>query len=84
MRVTAAGRVFDIPTRARGRGGAVRVNARAPARIVRTAARRAGRRPASVSYLVLLDLGGRSVWQLVFDDGLRYTASAGGGSVRRG
>ena len=61
----------------------MRVNAQAPARIVRTAARRAGRRAGSVSYLVLLDLGGRSVWQLVFDDGLRYTANASGRTVRR-
>jgi hypothetical protein len=83
VRVTAAGRVFDIPTPARGRGAALRVNPRAPARIVRTAARRAGRRVSSVSYLMLLDLGGRSVWQLVFDDGLRYTADASGRKVRR-
>ena len=84
VRVTAAGRVFDIPTPDGARGDVLRVNSRAPARIARTAARRAGRKPSSVSYLMLLDLGGRSVWQLVFDDGLRFAADASGRNVRRG
>ena len=83
VRVTAGGRVFDIQTPGDTRGATVRVNAAAPARIVRTATRRAGRRPGSVSYLVLMNVGGRSEWQLFFDDGLHYSASASGRTVRR-
>ena len=60
-------------------------NPAAPARIVRTAARRAGRDPASVSYLVLTRFGDTAEWQLFFDDGLHFSASANGkkGSPRR-
>jgi hypothetical protein len=47
--------------------------------MVRTAARRAGRSPSRVSYLVLLG----NEWQLFFDDGLHYSASANGRKVKR-
>jgi len=32
---------------------------------------------------MLVELGGRSVWKLVFDDGLRFAADASGRKVRR-
>ena len=83
VRVTAGGRVFDLPTPGDARGAPVRVDARAPARIVRTATRRAGRRPGSVSYLVLMNIAGRSEWQLFFEDGLHFSGSASGRTVRR-
>jgi hypothetical protein len=83
VRVTARGRVLDVPTPGGARTTPVRVDPRAPARIIRTAARRAGRRPGSVSYLVLMNLGGRPQWQLFFKDGLHFSASANGRSVRR-
>ena len=54
----------------------VKVNSAAPARIVRTAARRAGRDPADVSYLVLSRFGDKAEWQLFFTDGLHFSASA--------
>lgn len=82
VRVTSGGRVFDLPTPAAGRGARVRVDANAPARIVRTAARRAGRSAGDVASLLLVKVGGRTRWQLVFDDGLQYTASASGRQVR--
>ena len=59
------------------------MNSAAPARIVRTAARRAGRDPAAVSYLVLARFGDKAEWQLFFTDGLHYSASANGKKVRR-
>lgn len=83
VRVTASGRVLDVRTPGGARGAPVRVDARAPARIVRTAARRTGRQPASVSYLVLMRSGGRPQWQLFFKDGLHFSASASGRTVRR-
>jgi hypothetical protein len=61
----------------------VRVDPAAPARIVRTAARRSGRAPETVSYLVLMRIGGAAEWQLFFGDGLHYSASANGKRVRR-
>ena len=78
VRVTARGRVLDVPTPGGARVEPVRVDARAPARIVRTVTQRTGRRPASVSYLVLMRGGGRPQWQLFFKDGLHFSASAGG------
>ena len=57
----------------------LRVDAAAPNRIVRTAAKRSGRSPERVSYLVLLG----NQWQLFFDDGLHYSASANGRKVKR-
>ena len=83
VRVSASGRVLDVPTPGGSRVKPVRVDARAPARFVRTAARRAGRPRGTVSYLVLMRLGGRPQWQLFFKDGLHYSANAGGRNVRR-
>jgi hypothetical protein len=83
VQVTSDGRVTTVETPAPGRGEPVNVHPAAPARIVRTAARRAGRDPESVSYLVLMSLGETAEWQLFFDDGLHYSASAGGSRVKR-
>jgi hypothetical protein len=83
VQVTAGGEVTDVATPAKGSGDAVRVNANAPSRIAQTAAKRAGRRPGRVSYLVLMSLAGKSEWQLFFDDGLHFSASASGKKVRR-
>ena len=83
VQVTSDGRVTTVETPAPGTGESVRVNPAAPARIVRTAARRAGRDPESVSYLVLLRIGDAAEWQLFFDDGLHFSASASGKRVRR-
>ena len=83
VRVSASGRVLDVPAPGGARTTPVRVDPRAPARIIRTAARRADRRPSDVNYLVLMRLGGRPQWQLFFKDGLHFSASAGGRSVRR-
>jgi hypothetical protein len=51
----------------------------APARMVRTAARRAGRTAAAVDYLVSLD----RTWQLFFKDGTHYSANAAGRKVKK-
>jgi hypothetical protein len=83
VQVTADGRVRNIETPATGTGDSVRIDPDAPQRIVRTAARRADRDPDTVSYLVLLNLAGKSEWQLFFDDGLHFSASASGKKVRR-
>jgi hypothetical protein len=77
--IRADGTVSDVATPVGGSGKRLRVDARAPSRIVRTAAKRAGRSPSRVSYLVLLG----NEWQLFFDDGLRYSASANGRKVKR-
>ena len=82
VQVTAGGDVSDITTPATGRGEPVKVNCAAPMRIARTAAKRAGRRPSSVSYLVLIHILGKDEWQLYFDDGLHFAASANGKKVR--
>jgi hypothetical protein len=81
--VTAGGDVSDVTTPAGGQGDAVRVNPAAPARIVRTAAKRAGRRPSDVNYLVLMHLLGKDEWQLFFNDGTHYAGSASGKKVRK-
>jgi hypothetical protein len=75
VRITSRGWVTDLPAREEPTGTAVRVDARAPARIVRAVARRTDQ---AVSYL-LLD-GPR--WQLVLDDGRRYSADRHGRAVR--
>ena len=83
VQVTAGGDVRTVTTPTSIPGDAVKVNSAAPARIVRTAARRSGRDPSSVSYLVLASFGDKAEWQLFFDDGLHYSASANGKKVRR-
>jgi hypothetical protein len=79
VQVRADGTVSDVATPVGGSVKRLTVNVSAPNRIVRTAAKRAGRSPASVSYLVLLG----NEWQLFFDDGLHYSASANGRKVKR-
>jgi len=85
VQVTSSGEVSDVGTPASVPELAkLRVDAAAPSRIARTAARRAGRDPSAVDYLVLMNLGGKREWQLFFkDDGLHYSASANGRKVRR-
>jgi hypothetical protein len=83
VQVTAGGETSDITTPATGRGEPVKVNSAAPQRIVRTAARRAGKRPGDVSYLVLIHIIGKDEWQLYFDDGTHYAASANGKKVHK-
>jgi hypothetical protein len=79
VQIRADGTVSDVATPVGGSVKRLRVDAGAPNRIVRTAVKRAGRSPARVSYVVLLG----SRWQLFFDDGLRYSASANGRKVKR-
>jgi hypothetical protein len=79
VQVRADGTVSDVATPVGGSVKRLRVNATAPNRIVRTVAKRAGRSPDRVSYLVLLG----NEWQLFFDDGLHYSASANGRRVKR-
>jgi hypothetical protein len=83
VQVTAGGDVTNIKTSAPGGGKYVKVNSAAPMRILRTAARRAGKRPASVSYLVLLNILDKDEWQLYFDDGTHFSAGANGKQVHR-
>jgi hypothetical protein len=83
VQVRADGGVTTVTTPAPSVGDPVKVNSAAPARIVRTASRRAGRDPADVSYLVLARFGTKSEWQLFFSDGLHFSASANGKKVRR-
>ena len=79
VQVRADGTVSDVATPVGGGVKRLRVNTSAPNRIVRRAAKRAGRGPERVSYLVLLG----NEWQLFFDDGLHYSASANGRKVKR-
>jgi hypothetical protein len=79
VQVTSDGEVQDIPTPAKTPGEALKVNAAAPNRIVKKAARRERQDPSAVSYLVLLDMG----WQLFFEDGTHYSANASGRTVEK-
>jgi hypothetical protein len=79
VQVRSDGTVSDSVTQISGRGTRMKVDTAAPSRIVRTAAKRSGRSPDRVNYLVLMG----SQWQLFFDDGLHYSASANGRKVKR-
>ena len=81
--MTAGGDVSDITTPAAAQADPIKVNPAAPARIVRTAAKRAGRRPSDVSYLVLIHILGKDEWQLYFNDGTHYAASSSGKKVHK-
>jgi hypothetical protein len=81
--VSAGGEVSDFATPANGGSGFVKVNSAAPSRIARTAAKRAGRNVGSVSYLVLIHIPGKDEWQLYFDGGMHFSASANGKKVHR-
>ncbi len=83
VQVRADGGVTKVTTPAPSIGDPVKVNSAAPARIVRTAARRAGRDPGDVNYLVLSRFGDQAQWQLFFTDGLHFSASSSGKKVRR-
>ena len=85
VQVNSSGDVSDVGTPAAiPEQGKLRVDPAAPFRIVRTAARRAGRDPSAVDYLVLMNISGKGEWQLFFkEDGLHYSASANGRKVRR-
>jgi hypothetical protein len=83
VQVSAGGEVNDVSTPATGSGSSIKVNSVAPSRIVRTATKRTGRRPSSVSYLVLIGILGKDEWQLYFDDGVHFSASANGKKVHR-
>lgn len=76
VRVTSRGWVIDVPGPGRPSGRTVRVDPRAPARIIR----RTGRRATSVSHLTLE----RGRWQIVFQDGALFSANTNGRAVRRG
>ena len=83
VQVRSDGGVTTVTSPVSSPGQAVKVNPAAPGRIARTAARRAGRDQSDVSYLVLTRFGPRAEWQLFFDDGLHFSASASGRKVRR-
>jgi hypothetical protein len=84
VQVGADGEVGDVTTPApTGGTGTIKVNSVAPSRIVKTATRRTGRRPSSVSYLVLIHILGKDEWQLYFDDGVHFSAGANGKQVHR-
>jgi hypothetical protein len=84
VQVSAGGEVNDVSTPATGGGtGTIKVNSVAPSRIIKTATKRTGRRPSTVNYLVLIDIGGKDEWQLYFDDGAHFSAGANGKKVHR-
>jgi hypothetical protein len=78
VRVSASGRVIDVPTPGGARLAPIVVESRAPARIIRAATRDR----SSVDYLVLLRIAGRPRWQLFLEDGRSFTANEDGRSVR--
>ncbi|MDA0140151.1 hypothetical protein [Solirubrobacter deserti] len=80
VRVTSKGLVTDLPAAEKPTGEAVRVDPRAPARIVRTVTRRTNRRVTSISHVALE--GTR--WQLTFSDGAQFSANVHGRDVHRG
>jgi hypothetical protein len=59
------------------------VDAAAPQRIARAAARDAGRSVRAVDYLVTINVGATPRWELFFKDGLHYRANVNGRAVRR-
>jgi hypothetical protein len=89
VQVAADGAVRDLGTAGSAAGGLpaipfAQVDAAAPARIVREAARRAGRRPSRVDYLVLLMLPTGQSWNVYFKpDGLHFMADRHGAGLRR-
>jgi hypothetical protein len=88
VQVTADGTLRDFGTGG-GAGGLptipyAQVDARAPARMVAAAARRAGRKASRVDYLVLLVLPGGPSWNLYFKpDGLHFAGDRHGNNLRR-
>lgn len=80
VRVTERGWVAETPTTDDPTGAQVRIDARAPARMLRTVTRRTGRSAARVSHLTLET----ARWQLVFKDGAQFSGNVHGRDVRRG
>jgi len=87
VQVTADGALRDFGTAGSGAGGLptipfAQVDVSAPGRIVRAAARRAGRKPSRVDYLVLLKLPTGLSWNAYFKpDGLHFMADGHGASL---
>jgi hypothetical protein len=73
------GRTVDVKAPAGPRRARLTVDPAAPARMIRTVARRSGRPASRVAYLVLRKDG----WLLMFDDGVNYRATAAGRAVER-
>ncbi len=80
VRVTDKGWVTDLPAAEPPTGTTLRLDTRAPARIVRAVTRRSGRSPDSISHL---SLEGRR-WQVTFSDGAQFSANTRGGDLHRG
>jgi hypothetical protein len=78
VQVTSAGKTTDVKTAVAVRQPKLRVDAQAPRRMARAAAKQAGRPVDQVSYLVL----GRTGWDLFFTDGRHYSAGPGGRHVK--
>jgi hypothetical protein len=84
VQVTADGALRDFGLGGSGAGGLptipfAQVDAAAPGRLVRAAARRAGRRPSRVDYLVLLKLPTGLSWNVYFKpDSLHFMADRHG------
>ncbi len=83
VQVTSDARVTDSEAPVSSRQPGLRVDAAAPSRLVRVAARRSGRSATRVSYLVLLRIGDATEWHLYFDDGMHYAANSAGRRARR-
>jgi hypothetical protein len=73
------GRSVDVKAPAGAPQPRLKVDPAAPARFIRTAARRAGRPASTVEYVVLAEHG----WSLFFADGVHYRANAAGRAVKR-
>ncbi|MDA0182963.1 hypothetical protein OJ997_21820 [Solirubrobacter phytolaccae] len=80
VRVTERGWVAETPSTSAPTGARVRIDPRAPARLIRTVTRRTGRSPARVAHVTLET----ARWQLVFKDGAQFSANVHGRDVRRG
>jgi hypothetical protein len=78
VQVTGSGRVTDVKTSVVARQPKLRLDAAAPRRMARAAARQAGRPVSEVSYLVL----GPTGWDLFFTDGRHYSAGRAGRHVK--
>ena len=89
VQVTSRGALRDLGAAGSGLAGLptipfAQVDTRAPARMVRAAAARSGRRPSQVDYLVLLMLGTGQSWNLYFKpDGLHFAGDLHGSNILR-
>jgi hypothetical protein len=89
IQITAGGALRDFGTAGSGAGALptvpyAQIDPAAPARLVRAAARLAGRKPSRVDYLVLLMLPSGQSWNVYFKpDGLHFMADRHGRGLRR-